>query len=133
MHIYQDFHLGISPNTAIRHIHSKLPTAIKIFTYLIISSNTYCVVPYVPITNQDCNIPIRGCKRNGNYRTVVNNKSTKTTRSSLKIERGEVKETPNLILNLELVSPIPFWRNGTISTKNSILPRTSSLLNTRPI
>ena len=95
-------------------------------------SNTNRVVPSVPITNQNRDIPIRGWERNWNYIPVVNDKATKTTRRPLKINRREVKETPNLILNLELVSPIPLGRNRAICAENPILPRTSPLLNTGP-
>ena len=95
-------------------------------------SNTNRVVPSVPIANQNRDIPVWGCKRNWNYIPVVDDKATKTTRRPLKINRREVKETPNLILNLELVSPIPLWRNRAIRAENTVLPRTSPLLNTSP-
>lgn len=87
----------------------------------------------VPITNQNCDIPIRSIKRNRNYSPVINYEAPKTTRRPLEIEGREVKETPNLVLNLKSVSPIPLWRNWTISSKDPILPRTPPLENARPV
>jgi len=80
------------------------------------------VVLSIPITNDDENISIWLCKRNWDDFPIVDNKGTKATRGSLEVKRREVKETPNLILDLELVSPIPFGRNWTICAKDSILP-----------
>lgn len=94
--------------------------------------NTYCVVPSVPITNQNCYIPIWSRKRNWNNISIIYYKSAKTTRGPLKVKRWEVKETPNLVLNLELVSPIPLGRNRASSAEYPILPRNSPLLNTIP-
>jgi len=91
------------------------------------------VVPFVPITNQNDNVPMWSIKRNWNNSPVVYNKAAKSTRSSLHMESREVKETPYLIFNLKLVSPVPLWGNWTVSTKNPILPWTSPLLNSRPI
>lgn len=91
------------------------------------------MVSCVPITNQNGYIPIRGCERNGNYGPVIYNKPTIPSRCSLEIKRWEVKEAPNLILNLKIISPIPLWGNWTIGSKNSILPWTTPLLNSGPI
>lgn len=91
------------------------------------------MVPGVPITNHNYYIPVWGCKRNWNYSPVVDNKAAKPSGCSLEIERWKIEEAPNLILNLKLVSPIPFWRNRTIRTQNSILPWTTPLLNPGPV
>jgi len=80
------------------------------------------VVPFVPITNQNDNVPMRSIKRNWNNSPVVYDKAAKSTRSSLHMERREVKETPYLIFNLKLVSPVPLRRNWTVSTRKPILP-----------
>lgn len=95
-------------------------------------NNTNRVISRVPIANHNGNIPIWSIKRNRNNRPVIDNKTTKTTWCSLKMQRREVKETPNLVLDLKLVSPVPLRRNGAICTQNSILPGASPLLNTSP-
>lgn len=76
----------------------------------------------VPITNHNGDIPIWGGERNRNYSSVVYNKTAIPACCSLKIERREVKEAPNLILDLKLVGPIPFWWNRTVCAQNTILP-----------
>ena len=87
----------------------------------------------IPITNHKENFTIR--LREGNWYDlpIVDNKGTKPTRCSLEISRREVKETPYLILDLKLVCPVRFWRNRTISAKNSVLPRVTPHLNTMPV
>lgn len=74
-----------------------------------------------------------GGKRDWDNSPVINYNATKTARRPLKIERREVKETPNLVFHLKIVSPIPLWRNWTGSAQHSILPRCSPLLNTIPV
>lgn len=80
------------------------------------------MIPCVPITNQNGYIPIWGCKRNRNYSPIVDNKATKTTRSSLKMERGKVEKATNLILDLKVICPVPLWWNWAIGARNTILP-----------
>lgn len=98
-----------------------------------ISSNTYCVVSYVPVTYQDCDIASWVVKWDRNDGAWVDYESTKSTGCSLKIERGEVEVAPDLIFNLKVVSPVPFWGYWTSSTKNTILPRTPFLLYASPV
>lgn len=90
------------------------------------------VVLSIPITNHNENFTVGLRERNRYNLPIVDNKGTKSTRSSLEISGREVKETPYLILHLKLIRPIPFRRNWTIRTKNSILPRVTPHLNTRP-
>lgn len=80
------------------------------------------MIPGIPVTNDNDDIPIWLCKRNADYIPISNNERTKATRCSLKIERGKVEKAPNLILDLKLISPIPFWMNWTICAKKTILP-----------
>lgn len=87
----------------------------------------------IPVTDYNDIIPIWLCKRNWDNLPIIDDKRTKATRGSLETKRREVKETPNLILDLELVCPIPFGRNWTICAKNSILPWISPHLNPRPV
>ena len=86
----------------------------------------------IPIAHKNDYIPIRHIKWQRDNFPISNNKRTKTTRCSLKVERGEVKEATNLILNLELIGPVPPWSNGTVGSKNSILPRSTAHLYSRP-
>ena len=86
----------------------------------------------IPITNHNENLSIRPCKRNLNNFPIIDNKGTKATRGSLETKRREVKETSNLILDLELICPIPIGMNWTICAKDSILPRVTPHLNPRP-
>ena len=90
------------------------------------------VVLSVPITNHNENLSIWPRKRNWNNFSIIDNKGTKATRGSLETKRREVKETSNLILDLELICPIPIGRNWTICAKDSILPRVTPHLNPRP-
>nr|AFK46891.1 unknown [Lotus japonicus] len=60
-------------------------------------------------------------------------KLPKPTSCSLKMQGRKVEKAPNLILDLKLVSPVPFRWNGTICAKNTILPRSPPLLNPRPM
>lgn len=96
------------------------------------NAETNRVISCKPITNHNENISFRLCKRNWDNVPIINNKWTKPTRSFLKIDWWEVKETPNLILHLKLVGPIPLWRNWTVGAKNTILPRIPPHLNPRP-
>lgn len=71
----------------------------------------------VPVTYHNGDIPIRGVERNRNNIPIVNNDASETSRSPLEVERGEVEEAPNLILNLKLVSPVPLWRDWAVRAK----------------
>lgn len=80
------------------------------------AKTTNRVVPYVPITNRNGNIAVWSRERDWNNRSRIDNEGAKTTRSFLEMERRKVEETPNLVLNLKLISPIPLWRNRTIGS-----------------
>ena len=113
-------------------LHSKMQLASNTFTYYFqfltsqesfkSRTNNYRVVSCVPITNQNSYIPVWGVKRNRNYIPIVNNKASKSARSSLKMQRRKVEKATNLIFNLKVICPVPLWRNWAIGTKNSILP-----------
>lgn len=95
-------------------------------------AETNRVVSCIPITNHNENISIRLCKRNWDNIPIIDNNRAKPTRCFLKIEWWKVIETSNLILHLKLVGPVPLWRNWTIRSKNTILPRISPHLNPGP-
>lgn len=83
---------------------------------------------YIPVTNKKGNISIWCPKRYSNNFSVVNNDSTISTCSFLQAKGREVKETAYLVFDLELICPVPTSRNGTVCTRNTILPRIFSLL-----
>lgn len=86
----------------------------------------------IPVTNKDCNIFIWQQKRYCNNFSVVNGDSTVSSCSSLEVLGREVKETPNLILYLKFICPVPTSRNRTISPRYTILPRVLSMLYSIP-
>lgn len=90
------------------------------------------MIARVPISNKNNNVPMWGIKRNRNDGPVVYDETPKSTSCSLKMKGREVEKASNLILHLKRVSPVPLWGNGTICSKNTILPRTPPLLNPRP-
>ncbi|RDX85915.1 hypothetical protein CR513_32820, partial [Mucuna pruriens] len=125
--------------------HAKIFSVIKVLPQIlhskaepkrgvsINSSSTNRMIAGVPISNKNDNVPMWGIKRNRNDGSVVDNETPKSTSSSLKMKGREVEKASNLILHLELVSPVPLRRNGTVGAKNTILPRTPPLLNPRPV
>ena len=90
------------------------------------------MVVSIPITNHKADITIRLTERDRNKIPVVDYDRTKTTRSSLEVKRREVEEASDLIFDLKAISEVPLRRNGTVSAKNTVLPRVTPHLNPIP-
>lgn len=73
----------------------------------IASKCTYRVVLDVPVTDEQRNVAVRRVERDSNDIPVVYNDTTKSTRCPLEAGRREVKETADLVFDLELVRPVP--------------------------
>lgn len=91
------------------------------------------VVSCVPITNGDGNVTFWSRERDWDNGSRVHNEGAKATRSSLEMKRWEVEETSDLVFHLKLISPIPLWWDWTVCSCKSILPRNTSLLDSRPV
>jgi len=86
----------------------------------------------VPIPDKKSDISIWFIEWHRDNITIVNNYTTITTGSSLEVSWREIEKASNLILDLELVSPVPTGWNRAICAQNSILPWIFSLLNSIP-
>jgi hypothetical protein len=90
------------------------------------------VVLLVPVPNEQSDIAIWCVERDWDHSSVVDSNASETPRSTLHAEGWEVEEAPNLVLDLEIVCPVPTRRYRAVCAKNSILPAILSLLDTIP-
>lgn len=86
----------------------------------------------VPVTNEHDEVISRRSKWQRHFRSIAHSDSTVATRSPLETGTGIVKETPNLILHLKPVGPVPARRNGTIRARDAILPCVVPMLEAHP-
>lgn len=85
-----------------------------------------------PVTHKESNVAIWGVKRHRDDRPVVDGESSVPSCCALEEDGGEVEEAPDLVLDLELISPIPPSWDRTVRTANSILPTIFPLLHAIP-
>lgn len=86
----------------------------------------------VPVPNEQGDISIWCVEWDRNDGAVVDSNTSETTSSTLQAKGWEVKEAPNLVLDLEIVGPVPTWRYGAGCAENTILPAVLSLLDPIP-
>lgn len=76
----------------------------------------------VPISDEQGDIAIRLVERDGHNGAVVDGYGAVPTRSPLEAERREVEEASDLVLELELVGPVPSGRDWAIGAGDAVLP-----------
>jgi len=86
----------------------------------------------VPIPNEQGDITMRLVEGDGHGCTVVDGDGAKPASSSLEAERREVEETADLVLELELVGPVPSRRYGAVGAHDTVLPRVHPHLDSVP-
>lgn len=90
--------------------------------------NYYLVTRFIPVTNEKIEFGFWFQIWYLDDWTMMNPNRTKSPTSFEEIDGGKVGKSPNLILELEHISPVCKRLNGAICAGNSILPRVSSLL-----
>lgn len=83
---------------------------------------THTVILFEPISSQYGELSSRRRKRNRNHRAASDVNATESSCCFVESKGREVEETTNLIFDLENISEVFAWRNGTGSTIDSILP-----------
>lgn len=86
----------------------------------------------VPIPNEQGDIAMRVVEGEGHGCTIVDSDRAKPAGSSLEAERREVEETADLVLELELVGPVPSRRYGAVGAHHAVLPRVHPHLDSVP-
>lgn len=76
----------------------------------------------VPITDEESEITIRFMVRNKDDWSLVNIECTKSTTCSVHRRRRKVRISSDLVLKLEMVSPIRVWLDWAACAQNSVLP-----------
>lgn len=86
----------------------------------------------VPVSNEQGDISIWCVEWDRDDSTVVDSDTSETTSSALHFKGWEVEEAPNLVLDLEIVGPIPSWWYWAVCAQNPILPAILSVLDAIP-
>ena len=76
----------------------------------------------VPISNEQGDVTVGLVKGDRNDSTVVHSDRSVPARSPLESERREVEEAANLVLELELIGPIPAGRDRAVGACDAVLP-----------
>jgi hypothetical protein len=76
----------------------------------------------VPISDEQGNVAIGLVKGDRYNSAVVHCDRSITTCGTLESERREVEEASNLVLELELVGPVPAGRDRAVGASYAILP-----------
>lgn len=82
----------------------------------------YLMAHLVPITDEESEITIRFMVRNKDDWSLVNIECTKSTTCSVHRRRRKVRISSDLVLKLEMVSPIRVWLDWAACAQNSVLP-----------
>jgi hypothetical protein len=91
------------------------------------------VAPGVPVPDEQGDVAVRIIERDRHHGAVVDSDGAIPASSALQTEGWEVEEAANLVLELELVGPVPARRNRAVSAGNAILPGVHSHLDAVPI
>ena len=86
----------------------------------------------VPIPNEQGDVAVGLAKGDRHSGTVVDGDGAVPAGSSLEAERREVEETADLVLELELVGPVPSRRDRAVGSGDAILPRVHPHLDSVP-
>lgn len=92
----------------------------------------YRVILLVPVPDEQRDVPVWGVKWDWDHGAVVDSDTSETPSGTLQTKWWEVEEAPNLILDLEIVGPIPTRWYGAGCAENPILPAILSVLDTIP-
>lgn len=95
-------------------------------------SSTYRVVHLVPVPDEKRDVPIGRIEWDRDDRAVVDSDTSEPPRGTLHTKGWEVEEAANLVLDLEVVGPVPTWRYGAGGAENPILPAILALLDPIP-
>ena len=79
------------------------------------------MICFVPISDEDGVISGGFWEGDGNERPAENSDSSEAAGSLVESKRGEIEEAANLIFDLESVSVVLAWWNGTCGSINPIL------------
>jgi hypothetical protein len=91
------------------------------------------VAPGVPVPDEQGDVAVRIIERDRHHGAVVDSDGAEPASSALQAEGWEVEEASNLVLELELVGPVPARRNWAVGAGNAILPGVHSHLDAIPI
>lgn len=86
----------------------------------------------VPIPNEQGDVTVGLAEGYRHSSTVVDGDGAVPASSSLEAERREVEETADLVLELELVGPVPSWRDRAVGAGDAVLPRVHPHLDSIP-
>jgi hypothetical protein len=95
-------------------------------------SYSYNVAVGVPIPNEQGDVTVGLAEGDWHSGAVVDGYGAIPAGSSLQAERGEVEETADLVLELELVGPVPSRWDRAVGARNAILPRVHPHLDSIP-
>jgi hypothetical protein len=90
------------------------------------------VVLLVPVTDEERDVPVWGVERDRDDCPVIHSDAAKTAGGTLHAERREVEEAPDLVLDLEVVGPVPAWRYRAVGAEDAVLPAVLAVLDPVP-
>jgi hypothetical protein len=94
--------------------------------------SSYNVALGVPVPDEQGDVAMRLVEGDGHGGAVVDGDGAEPAGSSLKAERREVEEAADLVLELELVGPVPSGRDGAVGARDAVLPRVHPHLDSVP-
>jgi hypothetical protein len=91
------------------------------------------VVLLVPVTDEERDVPVWRVERDGDHCPVIHGDAPETAGGALHAERREVEEAPDLVLDLEVVGPVPARWYGAVGAEDAVLPAVLAVLDPIPV
>jgi hypothetical protein len=90
------------------------------------------VVLVVPVADEDGDVAVGAGEGHGDDVAVVDDDAAEAAGGALQAGGGEVEEAADLVLDLELVRPVPAGRDGAVGAEHPVLPAVLPVLDPVP-